>query len=89
MTLASKLQRIKNEQDKEVKEHLIDEFLDDIEDHPKSNLLLDGLLAASMGRGFIDIGRSPFLPETLKDEGFVIAVAGPGFHILFDKEENN
>ena len=27
------------------------------------------------------------MPETLKDEGFVLVAAGAGFHIRFDKKE--
>lgn len=87
MTLASKLTQIKGETDRAKKDTLINEFLDLIDGHPEQNLLLNGLEQAEQGRGFIDYGRAVIMPETLKDEGFVLVAAGAGFHIRFDKKE--
>lgn len=87
MTLASRLMQIKEEQDRDKKEVLVDEFLELIDGHPEQDLLLNGLEQAELGRGFIDYGRAGIMPETLKEEGFVLVAAGAGFHIHFDKKE--
>jgi len=85
MTLASKLMEISKSQGTEQAE-LIDEFSQWIEGHKEEKTLRDCLIQAQLHRQFLDFGRNMFMPTTLQDEGFQMKMAGPGFHLHFDKE---
>lgn len=82
-TLASKLVAVMKAESSK-KEELSAEFSRIIEGHPEEKLLRDCLMQAKLNRGFLDFGRAFFMPEALKDEGFHIEMAGPGFHLHFD-----
>lgn len=83
MTLASKLMEIKKATGKD-QERLSTEFSKHIEGHPEERTLRDCMVQAKLNRGFLDFGRNMFVPDTLKNEGFHMEMAGPGYHMHFD-----
>lgn len=83
MALASKLVGIMKAEGTK-KDELSTEFSKLIEGHPEEKTLRDCLVQAKLNRGYLDFGRAPWVPETLKTEGFHMQMAGPGFHLHFD-----
>jgi len=83
MTLASKLMQIQKATGNE-QTQLINGFSDSIKGHAEEKTLRDCMMQAQMGRGFLDFGRNPFIPDALADEGFHVEMAGIGFHLHFD-----
>lgn len=83
MTLASQLLAIKKAEGSK-KDQLSMEFSAAITGHPEEKILRDCLVQAKLNRGFLDYGRGMFMPDSFKDEGFYLEMAGPGWHLHFD-----
>lgn len=89
MTIAERLNAIAQIVDEKQRHKAALDFSGEICNHPQEKILNECITRAKFGCTNISLGRNPFVPEGLAEEGFYILVDGSGFLLSFASKSKN
>ncbi len=89
MTIAERLNAIVQIGDEKERHKKALDYSGEICNHPQAKILNLCITAAEFGRTSISLGRNPFVPDGLAEEGFYVIVDGAGFLLSFAPKSQN
>ena len=89
MTIAERLSAIAQIDGEKQRHKAALDFSGEIRNHPQAKVLNECITRAKFGCTNISLGRNPFVPEGLAEEGFYILVDGSGFLLSFAPRSKN
>ena len=89
MTIAERLSAIAQIDDEKLRHKAALDYSGEICNHPQAKVLNECITRAKFGCTNISLGRNPFVPEGLAEEGFYILVDGSGFLLSFAPRSKN
>lgn len=89
MTIAERLNAIAQIVNEKQRHKAALDYSGEICNHPQEKILNECITRAEFGGTSISLGRNPFVPEGLAEEGFYILVDGSGFLLSFAPKSKN